>query len=199
MKRLFYLTTLMFLVISCRSEETKHLQLASISLQSIIMPPTEKETPKTDTTNLISIAIFNFENRTGDPALTWLETGISDMFETQLHKTPDLNILTMDDLSDAASDLKYENEDLFNMYAAILTAKKVNADLIISGNFYQKSDSLYIDVLLKNIHTGENLCSETVKGHGMEQLLAMLDTISSHIQENIPSALKATNKIDTLK
>ena len=92
MKRLFYLTTLMFLVISCRSEETKHLQLASISLQSIIMPPTEKETPKTDTTNLISIAIFNFENRTGDPALTWLETGISDMFETQLHKTPDLNI-----------------------------------------------------------------------------------------------------------
>src|SRR6185369_3857208 len=44
------------------------------------------------------IAVFRFENRSGRPDLNWLSDGLPDMLTTTLSRSPELDVLSRDQL-----------------------------------------------------------------------------------------------------
>ncbi|MEE9187386.1 MAG: hypothetical protein V3U10_05035, partial [Bacteroidota bacterium] len=132
-----------------------------------------------------SIAILNFENKTGDASLDWLRRGLADMLVAELGQSPYLNIVPMKRLSDIAQRLGKETADIGDLAVAQGVARDAQVEMILSGRFYRDGADLRIDSDLRDVGTGQILRRATVRGPGLERIFAMVDELSEELRTNL--------------
>lgn len=190
MKILFIIFISIILLLNCESSTNRKIKLASLSSNKTSSTLSSSSVIRILPHEQSSIAITNFQNDTGDPALQWLERGLSDMFVTELSQSPYINIINMKNLSELAEQSDMTEKDLFKPAVALEMARKAKSDLLLSGKFYQINDSMYIEVELKDTHSQKFIRREVVHGLGMEQLFAMVDNLSDKVRSNIRGDLE---------
>ena len=201
MKNIFILVISTILIINCETGSNKKIKLATFGSKDTESALTSSSVIRVLPEEQHSAAVLHFENKTGDPALAWLERGLADMFVKELSQSPYLNIVTMNDLIAMANRLNLTDKDLFNPTIAIEIARETESDLLLSGNFYQMNDSLFIDVELWDTRSSKYIRKETVQGLGMERLFAMVDELSDRVRSNIRGDLNeiATDQVNLVE
>ncbi len=190
MKSFIILSLSIFLILNCESGANRKIKLASFSSNKSGSKLTSSSVIRVLPQDQSSVAIINFRNHTGDPALQWLERGLADMFVTELSQSPYLNIINTKNLVELAEQSDLTEQDLIESTVALDMARKADSDLLLSGKFYQQNDSMYIEVELRDTHSQKFIRKEIVNGPGMEQLFAMVDNLSEKVRTNIRGDLE---------
>lgn len=130
-----------------------------------------------------SVAVFYFDNLSGDTELDWLRTGLADMLVTDLSQLPSLRVLGTDRLYallDAGGHLD-DRTTSFDTVADV--TRQANMNIAVVGNFARAGDQLRIDARVQQASTGEVLSSETVSGT-TDEIFALVDDLSRRIMNS---------------
>ncbi len=138
-----------------------------------------------------TVAVLFFNNGTGDASLDWLRRGLTDMLVTELSQSPYLNVVTMRRLTEVARRMGKAQKDLTDLSFAAMVARMAKAQTLLTGRFYRASDSLRIDVELRQVESGQVVRRETVAGSGLESIFSMVDDLSQRVRTNLRGDFEA--------
>ncbi len=98
-----------------------------------------------------SLAIIGFENKTGDPELDWLETGLPEILLTDLAQSQVFKLISRERIIDCFPAHKRTNHTFQECVDAAAT---LGATSILSGSFYKLGNKIRIDARLQDVATG---------------------------------------------
>ncbi len=124
--------------------------------------------------NTTFIAVLPFENRTGDPALSYLSEGVTESLITDLSRIPTLRVSAL------GSVLKYEGSKVNPRDAG----RELGAVRVIGGSVSKRGDNLFIDTELIDVATGARIWG---KGYSSDRssLPAVLESFSSEVTDQL--------------
>lgn len=118
-----------------------------------------------------SLAILGFENKTGDPDLDWLKTGLPEILLTDLVQAQSTNIISQTRVQDCFPPENRE-EHTFDEY--LQAAGKLGAVHVLSGSYYKLGDNIRIDARIVDVHEGKVIKTEKVVGADPFELIDSL-------------------------
>ncbi len=180
------------LFVGCGRDEQRKIKLASEEPGQSIGVQTGASVLQVSPEEQRSIAIFNFENGSGDVSLDWLRRGLTDMLIAELAQSPYLNVVPMKLLRDIAQRLGKTADDLGDVGTAQVVAREAQAETILMGRFYREAEGLRIDADLREVGTGQLLRRETVRGPGLERIFLMVNELSEKVRTNLRGDLEAS-------
>lgn len=110
-----------------------------------------------------TLAILGFENKTGDPELDWLQTGLPEILQTDLAQSDALSIISRDRVEEMI-DSDVENGKAHQRKEYVKAANELGAKHALSGTFYKLGDKLRIDSRLEDLATGKIISTVSVSG-----------------------------------
>jgi serine/threonine protein kinase/tetratricopeptide (TPR) repeat protein len=135
-----------------------------------------------------SVAVFYFQNITGDPEIEWLRTGLTDMLVTDLSQSPDLRVVGTDRLYQILSDLGREADQQLSSDVIQEVARKTDVGTAVLGSYVKAGDTLRINVRVQDIAGGTVLASEKVEGSGDQAVFTMVDELTRRIRKKLALA-----------
>ena len=133
-----------------------------------------------------SMAVWFFQNETGDESLEWLQKGLTEMFIRALSQSHSLSVLGTDRLYEIAERL---GEDVtstnMDMDMAAVFAQEANVEALLTGNISKNGDSLQINISLQEPDQGIVLSRESIEGPGLENLFAMVDQLTQKLKDDL--------------
>jgi tetratricopeptide (TPR) repeat protein/TolB-like protein/tRNA A-37 threonylcarbamoyl transferase component Bud32 len=132
-----------------------------------------------------SLAVFYFDNITGDPELEWLRTGLTDMLVTDLSQSPDVRVLDTGRLYQILerADLLSEPKTSFKTVQAV--ARQADVSTAVTGSFVRSGETIRISAKLQDVDSGDILASEIVEGQGEASIFNIVDDLTRQIKDNI--------------
>ncbi len=191
------LFVVIFFLFSCDSNMDRRIKLASKPNSALMQD--RISTIQFEASQKKSIAIYHFLNRTGDTNLNWLESGIVEMLTSELAQSRQLIIIPGLQINEAMQNLDINSYAIQDSITGSNLAKQINAQVFINGQFRYASDSLYIDLELREGTSGRLLQKVIEAGGGLENVFSMINRISNLLRENLQINLSALNEIDVNK
>jgi tetratricopeptide (TPR) repeat protein len=192
---ILWLGTAAILLVGCDNHDGRKIKLASDHEDLSAGPQTAASILRVSPEEQRTVAVLYFENATEDASLDWLRRGLTDMLVAELSQSPYLNVVTMKRLSEIATRLGRRPEELVDLSVAAMVASEGGVETLLTGRFYRDSDSLRIDVDLRQVDTGQLLRRETVRGAGLERIFLMVDELSQRVRTNLRGELEATRSL----
>ncbi len=128
-----------------------------------------------------SLAILGFENKTGDPQLDWLKTGLPEILMTDLAQGQTMNIISQRRLLEAMGGSESDLEK-FSYEDQVKAAKKLGAVNVMSGTIYKLGDKFRIDARLEDVKSGRLIMGEKVTG---DDAFTIVDSLTSRIAASL--------------
>lgn len=128
-----------------------------------------------------SIAILDFDNKSNDEELDWLEDGFPDILLTDLTESQALNVLSRERILDQlrSDDVSAENADgTYSRQQMRQASKKLGASSLITGSFFKIGDKVRIDARMEQVIDGKALWSQKVVG---EDLFSLVDSLTDKV------------------
>ena len=143
-----------------------------------------------------SVAVFYFDNLTGDPQLDWLRTGLTDMLVTNLSQSPGLRVLGTSRLYQLLEDSGHRDDRTMSAQVVETVARKAQATTALVGSFVRAGSQVRIQATLQDPKSGEVLASERVEGDAEEGLFALVDELTGRLRKRLetPSLARAGEK-----
>jgi eukaryotic-like serine/threonine-protein kinase len=132
-----------------------------------------------------SVAVFYFDNLSGDPQLDWLRTGLTDMLVTNLSQSAGLRVLGTSRLYQLLEDLGHRDDRSTSARIVQAVAEKAQATTALVGSFVRSGDLIRIQASLQDPRSGEVLASERVEGNADEGLFALVDELTSRVRRRL--------------
>lgn len=181
---------ILFSIIGCNSDQDRKIKLASLESNTQNSNSAASSVLKVSLEQQRSIAILYFENGTNDASLDWLRRGLTDMLYTELSQSPYLSVVPMQRMSEISEQQGKTERDLEDVAFATQIANEANAEILLTGRFYQLSDSICIEVVMLDAKSSRILHREVVRGQSLERIFAMVDTLSSRVRSNLRTDLE---------
>ncbi len=128
-----------------------------------------------------SVAVFYFDNTTGNPELDWLRTGITEMVVTDLSQSQDLEVVATDRLYDIMEQLKRSDDRVMSPDLIRAVAERTGVTNVVVGSYVKAGDAIRINVRLQEAQTGRIVSSERVEGPNESSLFSMVDDLSRRL------------------
>jgi eukaryotic-like serine/threonine-protein kinase len=125
-----------------------------------------------------SIAILDFANKTSDPELQWLESGLPEILLTDLTENQALNVIARSRILDHIRAKKNSSATNATPEEMREACALIGAGSIISGSYYKIGDKIRIDARLEETSTGNVIWSQKVVG---EDLFTLVDSLTEKI------------------
>jgi tetratricopeptide (TPR) repeat protein/TolB-like protein len=125
-----------------------------------------------------SVAVMYFENNTGDENLDQWRKGISDLLITDLTQSRYLKVLGGDRLFDILSDMGQLEATSYSSEVLKEVATQGGVNHIARGSYSKAGDTLRIDMILQDSHSGEPIATQRVEGKGEEAIFVMVDELT---------------------
>jgi len=129
-----------------------------------------------------SLAVFYFDNLTGDPKLDWLRTGLTDMLVTNLSQSPGLRVLSTARLYQMLEDLGHRDDRSTSAGVVERVSQRAQATTAIVGSYVRAGSQIRIQASLQDARTGEVLASERVEGDAENGLFALVDELTGRLR-----------------
>jgi tetratricopeptide (TPR) repeat protein len=143
-----------------------------------------------------SIAVFYFENNTGDPSLDWLRTALTDMLITDLSQSTQVEVLSTDRLYQIFKEMNRLDERITSFEMVQEVAERANVNTVLLGSFIKAGDNIRISTRLQEAASGKILSTEKVEGVGEDSIFPMVDDLTRRIKRNFESAAAADAELD---
>jgi len=102
-----------------------------------------------------ALAIFSFENKTGDESLDWLQSGLPEILLTDLAQNGSIDIISRNRIMDIISNDASLGDGSIAHQDYLDAAKSLGASTALSGSFYKMGDKIRIDARLEDIKSGK--------------------------------------------
>ncbi|HWR83178.1 MAG TPA: protein kinase [Candidatus Deferrimicrobium sp.] len=143
-----------------------------------------------------SLAILSFENKTGDPKLDWLETGLPEILLTDLSQTPSMTLVSRQRLIDYLNREKRGQEESYTHAEMLSAAKALGAVTLLSGSLFKLGDMIRIDARLEEVSTGKIILGTKVSG---PDPFALVDSLTHKIAEGLHVSELMTSHVSVTK
>lgn len=111
-----------------------------------------------------ALAILSFEDKTGDPALAWLKTGLPEILMTDLSQDQSVNLISRQRILDNMSEKEKKQLDAGSHEAWTEAARGLGATTVLTGAYYKMGDKIRIDARLEDLASGKVVLGEKVIG-----------------------------------
>ena len=106
---------------------------------------------------------------------------VAKMVTTDLKQSSKLTVVTRDNLDEVLAELKLERSELTDPSNAQKVGKFLNADLIVTGAILEIGGQLRFDAHAIDVGTAEVVAAEQVIGEGENEVMAMVDDLSTRL------------------
>ena len=143
-----------------------------------------------------SVAVFYFDNLSGDPQLDWLRTGLTDMLVTNLSQSPDLRVLGTSRLYQLLDETGHRDDRTMSAPVVESVARKAQAATALVGSFVRAGSQLRIQASLQDPKSGEVLASERVEGDAEDGLFGLVDELTGRLRKRLetPSMARVADR-----
>jgi tetratricopeptide (TPR) repeat protein/tRNA A-37 threonylcarbamoyl transferase component Bud32 len=143
-----------------------------------------------------SVAVFYFDNLTGDPQLDWLRTGLTDMLVTNLSQSPGLRVLGTSRLYQLLDETGHRDDRTMSAPIVASVARKAQTGTALVGSFVRAGSQLRIQASLQDPKSGEVIASERVEGNAESGLFALVDELTGRLRKRLeaPSMVRLADR-----
>jgi len=131
------------------------------------------------------IAVMFFEDRTGSAHLDWLREGLPDMLISDLSRSPQLAVLSRQQLHQLLQRMDHKAGTAIDFEEALEIARKTHAQLLITGSFTRVDDKIRVEVQLHDVSGGPLLTAEHFVVDSPEQILTQIDLVSLKLKKQL--------------
>jgi tetratricopeptide (TPR) repeat protein len=132
-----------------------------------------------------SVAVFYFDNLSGDPQLDWLRTGLTDMLVTNLSQSPGLRVLGTSRLYQLLEDTGHRDDRTVSAPMVETVSRKAGATTALVGSFVRAGSQIRISASVQDPKSGEVLASERVEGDAESGLFALVDELTGRLKKRL--------------
>jgi len=129
-----------------------------------------------------SVAVLYFENKTGNPQLDWLRTGLTDMLVTDLSQSPDVEVLGTDRLLQILTDLRRQDDRSISFDTVQEIAKRAGVRSVLLGSYVKAGETIRINTQLQEAATGRIVTAERVEAAGESNLFPTIDDLTRRLK-----------------
>ncbi len=141
---------------------------------------TQREVPKSAFRK--RMALFFFENTTGDKRLDWLQQGISTALSTDLAQDLYLDLHDGYDFSDRIKKATFSYRDTLSLGLQREIARYYNLTYLVTGSFSRQKDQYVIQVDLYDTQWVKLLTQRTYRG---SNLFKLIDAMSLQLKRDV--------------
>ncbi|ABF42980.1 serine/threonine protein kinase with TPR repeats [Candidatus Koribacter versatilis Ellin345] len=128
-----------------------------------------------------AVAVLYFSNLTQDPALNWLDNGLTDMLTTNLAQVKGLDVLASDRVMSAVQKASKDGKTLDPAQAQKI-ARDAGADTYITGALLKIGPTqLRLDVRAQDTSTGQIVYSDKLEGQDVQSIFGMVDRLTAKL------------------
>jgi tetratricopeptide (TPR) repeat protein len=138
-----------------------------------------------------SVAVFYFDNLTGDPQLEWLRTGLTDMLVTNLSQSPGLRVLGTTRLYQLLHEAGHRDDRPTSAQVVEAVAREARATTALVGSFVRAGSQIRINATVQDPRTGEVMASERVEGNAEDGLFALVDELTGRLRKRLETPAMA--------
>ncbi len=139
-----------------------------------------------------SLAIISFQNKTGDPELDWMETGLPEILLTDLAQSQAINLISRQRLLDYLNRERKSDAKSYTRADMLTAARALGAVNLLSGSLYKLGDNIRIDARLEEVASGKILLGEKVVG---EDAFALVDSLTEKIADGLNISELASSRV----
>ncbi len=155
--------------------------LGAAAVAALTMLP-RTPSPSSAVSRKPSVAVFPFENLSGDSDLEWLRTGLPDMLVTDLSQSPEIEVIGLDRVSPVLDGLRRGRDGGLDRGTLQRVADSVGVESVLMGSFARAGEAIRISARLEDASTGKVLLSEKVEADGDENIFRLVDEITNRIK-----------------
>jgi tetratricopeptide (TPR) repeat protein/DNA-binding winged helix-turn-helix (wHTH) protein len=135
-----------------------------------------------------AVAVMYFDNQSGQRELDWLREGLADMLITNLSRSPQLSLLSRQQLHALLERIGHEPAEPIRFDEAMEIARRSRAAVIATGGFAQFGAKVRLDAQLHDVATGELLAAESLVADRPEQILTQVEMLSLKLATRLGGA-----------
>ncbi len=132
-----------------------------------------------------SLAVLYFDNVTGDPAVEWLRTGLTDMLVTNLSQTEGLRVVSTQRLYQILDDTGHRDDRSLSGEVVATVARQAQATTALVGSYVRAGSRIRIQASLQDPRTGEVIASERVEGDPEHGLFGLVDDLTTRLRRRL--------------
>ncbi|HUF47371.1 MAG TPA: protein kinase [Vicinamibacterales bacterium] len=129
-----------------------------------------------------AVAVLFFENQTGDPALDWMRTGLTDMMVTDLSQSSDFEVLGTDRIYQILNELNRADDRVIPADVVQQLAERAGVDRVLVGSYVKAGETIRINARLQEAASGRIVTAERVEGVGESSLFSLVDELTRRIK-----------------
>jgi eukaryotic-like serine/threonine-protein kinase len=140
----------------------------------------------------LSLAILPFQNASGDPAIDWLGTNLSDMLSTDVGQSAHLRTISSDRLHQVLSDLRITPGTSIDPTMVSRIAEFTNANTVVWGQYARFGQQIRIDATLLDLKHNRR-ASLKIEAASEKEIPGTVDGLAELIRKNLavsPDVLK---------
>ena len=143
-----------------------------------------------------SVAVFYFDNLTGDKQLEWLRTGLTEMLVTNLSQSPGLRVLGTTRLYQLLHEAGHRDDRPTSAQVVEAVSRQARATAALVGSFVRAGSQIRINATVQDPRTGEVLASERVEGNAEDGLFALVDDLTGRLRKRLetPAMVRYADK-----
>jgi eukaryotic-like serine/threonine-protein kinase len=135
-----------------------------------------------------SVAVLHFENNTGNDAMDWLRTGLTDMLVTDLSQSTEVEVLSTDRLVQILRDLGKLDERAIDSETVQEIARRGHVQHVLLGSFVKAGETIRINVRLQDAANGRILSTERVDAPNEASLFPIMDDLTRRVKTRFVSS-----------
>jgi eukaryotic-like serine/threonine-protein kinase len=135
-----------------------------------------------------SLAVLHFENNTGNPAMDWLRSGLTDMLVTDLSQSTDVEVLSTDRLVQILRDLGKLEERTVDFETVQELARRAHVKHVLIGSYVKAGDAIRIAVRLQDASNGRIISTERVDAPNEASLFPTMDDLTRRVKTRFVSS-----------
>ena len=128
-----------------------------------------------------SLAVFYFDNLSGDPRLDWLRSGLTDMLVTNLSQDAGLRVLSTARLYQLLDESGHRDDRAVSAQTVESVSRRAAAQTALVGSFVRAGSQIRIQASLQDPASGEVIASERVEGDADSGLFALVDELTGKL------------------
>jgi eukaryotic-like serine/threonine-protein kinase len=132
-----------------------------------------------------ALAVMYFENNTGDPALDWMRTGLTDMLVTDLSQSGGIEVVGTDRLVEILQNLQRADDRVMSADLVREVATRAAADTVLVGSYVKAGGTIRINARLQEAQTGRIVATERVEGPGEASLFTLVDDLTRRFRTRL--------------
>jgi len=130
-----------------------------------------------------SLAIFDFKNTSGQPALSYLEQAVPQMLLTDLMAAAGLTLIERTEIKKIIEEHELNLSGLVDEQTAARIGKLTGADYVLFGTFFSESAKIRFDARVCETQSAQIIVAEKVAGEG--EIIDLISELAGRIAEKL--------------